>query len=639
MRTPPEDSTGLPHILEHSVLGGSQKYPMKEPFFEMVKGSLKTFLNAFTAPDRTTYPVASTNLKDFYNLVDVYLDAVFFPLLTPHHLDQEGWHYELESEDAPLKYKGVVFNEMKGVYSSPDGLLGRYGMHTLYPDTPYRHDSGGDPTQIPNLTYAQFKRFHETYYHPANAIFYFYGDDDPAKRLTLLAGVLDRFDAQPVQSEIPLQPLLLQPRRYTYLYGVDPGSDSSRRTLISLDWLLPENDDPARTMLLRVIGYALTGTQASPLRKALLDSGLGEDAFGGLGTGLRQMSFSAGMRNIASADADAVEALILSTLERVAVEGLEPDMLEAALNSIEFALRENNSGGYPRGLSLMQRAVSTWNYDGDPIAPMRFERSLTWVKEQLAADPALPGTLLRTLLIENPHRVTVVLEPDPTYNARLEADEQARLAQVRAAMSETDVQAVLANTAALRAMQAQADPPELVATLPSLDLDDLDRSNRTIPTALEQLNQDEVTLLHHDLHTNGVLYLTLGWDLARIPQPLLPYAELLGSLLTQMGTTREDYVKLSQRIGRKTGGIGTSSFLSAVRGHSEPAAWLMLGGKSTMERVPDLLAIMRDILLSVRLDNQERMRQIVRKSKAGMEASLVPSGSSYVDRRLRAAFS
>ncbi len=639
LRTPPADSTGLPHILEHSVLGGSQKYPLKDPFFELVKGSLKTFLNAFTAPDRTTYPVASTNLKDFYNLVDVYLDAVFFPLLTPHHLDQEGWHYELDAADAPLKFKGVVFNEMKGAYSSPEGLLGRHGLQALLPDTPYGNDSGGDPEQIPNLTYDAFVRFHRTYYHPSNALFYFYGDDDPEQRLVILAELLEKFDVQPVDSAIPLQPPLDAPRRYSFPYGVDAGSDFSRRALISVDWLLDENNDPARTMLLRVLGYALVGTQASPLRKALLDSGLGEDAFGGLGLGLRQMSFGAGMRNIAPADAGAVEALILDTLESVAAEGLEAEMVEAALNSIEFALRENNSGGYPRGLGLMQRAMGMWNYDNDPIAPLRYESALAWVKEQLAGDARVLSNLIRNLLIENPHRVTVVLEPDPEHNARLEADEQARLTAARAAMSEADVQAVLENTAALRARQETPDAPELLAALPSLDLEDLERSNRTIPTDLGRLGADDVTLLHHDLHTNGVLYLTLGWDLGRIPQPLLPYAELFGSLLTQMGTRDEDYVKLSRRIGRKTGGVGASSFLSSVKGQSDAATWLMLAGKSSLERAGDLTAIMGDILLTARLDDRERLRQIVRKAKASMEASLVPAGSSYVDIRLRAPFS
>jgi Zn-dependent M16 (insulinase) family peptidase len=643
LRTPPEDSTGLPHILEHSVLGGSQKYPLKDPFFEMVKGSLKTYLNAFTAPDRTTYPVASTNLKDFYNLVDVYLDAVFFPLLTPHHLDQEGWHFELDAPDAALGYKGVVFNEMKGVYSSPEGLMGRFSARTLFPDTPYRHDSGGDPTAIPDLTFDAFRDFHSRYYHPSNAIFYFYGDDDPARRLELLAELMERFEAQPAAAPIPLQPPFAEPVRHTFPFGVDGESDSSRRSLISVTWKLGEEADPARRMLLRILSYALVGTQASPLRKALLDSGLGEDAFGGVGMSYREVTFGAGMRNIASNNEraiEAVEALILETIERVAREGFEPEMIEAAVNSIEFSLRENNTGGMPRGLSLMMRAMNSWGHDGDPIAPLRFEPPLAWVKEQLAENPRVLGDLLRTLLLENSHRVTLVMQPDADYNARLDADEQERLRAARAAMGDDEVERVILNTATLRARQSAADPPELLAALPSLDIDDLDRTNRPIPTEITSLGgEGDVTLLQHDLHTSGILYLTLGFDLSRVPQTLLPYAELYSSLLTQMGTEREDYVRISQRIGRKTGGIGASTYLASVQGRQDPAAWLFVGGKATTERVPDLLELIHDLLLTGRLDDRERLRQIVRKAKAGMEASIVPAGNSYVDSRLRAAFS
>jgi Zn-dependent M16 (insulinase) family peptidase len=290
-RTPPEDSTGVAHIMEHAVLGGSKKYPLKEPFVQLIKGSLKTFLNAFTSPDKTTYPVASTNLQDFYNLVDVYLDAVFHPLITPYHLDQEGWHYELESVDAPLVYKGVVFNEMKGAYSSPESMLYRCGQRALFPDNAYGYDSGGDPRVIPDLTYEQFKSFHETYYHPSNARLFFYGDDDPTERLRLLDNVLREFDARPVDGSVTLQQPFDAPRRVVESYGVDDDdvgdSDvgesrgAANKTMTSVGWMLPEDDNPELTMALEILSYALVSTQASPLRKALLDSGLGEDVIGG----------------------------------------------------------------------------------------------------------------------------------------------------------------------------------------------------------------------------------------------------------------------------------------------------------------------------------------------------------------------
>ena len=323
-RTPPQDSTGIAHIMEHAVLAGSRKYPLKEPFVQLIKGSLKTFLNAMTYPDRTAYPVASTNLQDFYNLIEVYLDAVFHPLITPHHLHQEGWHYELESPDAPLTYKGVVFNEMKGAYSSPDAMLYRYSKQSIFPDNTYGLDSGGDPTEIPNLTYEQFKQFHETYYHPSNARLYFYGDDDPIERLRRLDEVLREFQPIQVNGAVDLQPAFSAPKHFTFPYSVDAGSDSSKKVMVQLNWLLPENNDPVLTFGLDLLSDAIIGSQASPLRKALMDSGLGEDVTGGgLGTGLRQMTFAVGMKGIRREDADKVEQLIISTLANLADEGID----------------------------------------------------------------------------------------------------------------------------------------------------------------------------------------------------------------------------------------------------------------------------------------------------------------------------
>jgi len=313
-RTPPTDSTGVPHIMEHAVLGGSRKYRVKEPFVELIKGSLKTFVNAFTSPDKTSYPVASQNLQDFHNLIEVYLDAVFYPLITPRHLQQEGWHLELEAIDAPLIYKGIVFNEMKGAYSSPDRMLFVHSKASLFPDNTYGFDSGGDPEAIPDLTYAQFKAFHQTYYHPSNALIFFYGDDPPESRLQLLDQYLRDFTAVAVDSNVTLQTRFAQPRRFTFPISVAAEADSRNKGMAQLNWLLPQGDDPVLVMALSILSHALVSTPASPLRKALIDSGLGEDVTGGgLGTQLRQMTFSVGLKGIAVADADKVETLILNT--------------------------------------------------------------------------------------------------------------------------------------------------------------------------------------------------------------------------------------------------------------------------------------------------------------------------------------
>lgn len=653
-RTPPTDSTGLPHILEHVVLAGSQKYPLKDPFFELVKGSLATFVNAMTFPDKTVYPAASTNLQDFYNLLDVYVDAVFHPLLSPEKLAQEGWHYELETADGPLTFKGVVFNEMKGAYSSPDNLLARYGQQATFPNNTYGVDSGGDPAVIPDLTYEQFKRFHETYYHPSNALIFFYGDDDPEERLRRMEGYLSGFEAIEVDSDIALQPAFDAPRRARFPYGAaaesgDEESDGeSPKAFVEVNWLLPEYDDPTLIMALEILSHALLETPASPLRKALIDSGLGEDILGGLSTYTRQLTFSAGLKGVATAEAEQVEQLILTTLIGLAEDGLDPEMIAASLNTLEFGMRENNTGRYPRGLGLLIRALGTWLYDQDPLAPLAFEAPLAAVKERLAAEPGYLQALIRAYLIDNPHRVTVILEPDPDLNRRLEAEEQARLEAVRAAMSNEDAQVVIDKARDLKEKQNMPDPPEVLAKLPSLKRGDLDPHHKSIPLAVESVAGARV--ITHDLFTNGIVYLDLGLDLRALPVELLPYAGVFGQALLEMGTGTEDFVRLSQRIGRTTGGIAPDTLIAPVvevasGGRSEfgtrnpeLAGYLMLRGKATMARAPEMLDILRDVLLTTQLDNRERFRQIVLESKAGMESSLAPMGHQVANARLLAHF-
>ena len=659
-RTPPTDSTGLPHILEHVVLAGSQKYPLKDPFFELVKGSLATFINAMTYPDKTVYPAASTNLQDFYNLLDVYVDAVFHPLLSPEKLAQEGWHYELEAADAPLTFKGVVFNEMKGAYSSPDNLLGRYSQQATFPDVTYGVDSGGDPAVIPDLTYEQFKRFHETYYHPSNALIFFYGDDDPEERLRRMNDYLSEFEPIAVDSAITLQTPFAAPRVARFPYGVEEDgaqatdSADSPKSFVEVNWLLPEYEDTALVMALEILAYALLYTPASPLRKALIDSGLGEDVIGGLSSETRQMTFSAGLKGVAPADVERVEPLILDTLAALARDGFDPDMIAAAVNTIEFALRENNTGRFPRGLALFIRSLSTWLHDRDPLAPLAFEAPLATVKDRLAAEPDYLQSLIRVYFLDNPHRVAVILEPDPELNRRLEQAERERLDRARASMNEVAVRSVIETARALKEAQDMPDPPEVLAKLPSLGRQDLDKAHKPIPIEVKAIPGEEEQarasaqsrtpaprVLFHDLFTNGIVYLDLGLDLRALPAELLPYAGVLGQALLEMGTDKEDFVKLSQRIGRTTGGIGPDTLIApVVRGmsedHSELVAYLMLRGKSTPERAPEMLDILRDVLLTARLDNRERFRQIVLEAKAGAESGLAPAGHIVTNTRLRA---
>lgn len=629
--TPPPDDTGLPHILEHSVLCGSRKYPSKDPFFELVKGSLATFINAMTFADKTVYPVASQNTKDFYNLVDVYLDAVFHPNITPDTLKQEGWHYDMESPDGEMVYKGVVFNEMKGFYSSPDQVLYLETGTSLFPDNLYGANSGGNPQAIPNLTYEQFKAFHETYYHPSNARIFFYGDDNPEERLKLLDSFLSEFERKDIPNPFTPHPEFSEPRRVTIPF--DAGEDADNKALVTVNWALPDPLNVERTLSLQVLYQILLGSPASPLYKALLDSGLGEDIAGlGLDIDAYQMIFSTGMRGVALEDAGKVEETILETLDKLVRDGIDPLEIEAAMNTYEFSLREYNTGGFPRGLAMMFTCLSTWLYGGDPLAPLAYEATLASIKEKLASDKHYFEKLIDQYLLKNTHRSTILLEPDSSYRQRLEAQERARLDAYRATLSDTEIEAIVAETHRLRQQQEAPDDPEAIAKLPFLKLSDLDRQSRNFPIEVSQ--HDGATIVYHDIFSNGITYFDLGFDLQTIPQNLIPYLGLFGTVLLEMGTEKEDFVRLTQRIGSKTGGISTSTVTTEKYDRSGSALWMFLRAKGTQAQNDDLLGILSDILLTLKLDDKERFKQIVLTEKASTEARLVPAGHMMVASRL-----
>jgi Zn-dependent M16 (insulinase) family peptidase len=636
-RTPPTDSTGVAHILEHSVLCGSRKYPVKEPFVELLKGSLKTFLNAMTYPDKTTYPVASQNVQDFYNLIDVYLDAVFYPRLTPEVLQQEGWHLDLDSPDRPMIYKGVVYNEMKGAYSSPERVLAEYSQQSLFPDNTYGLDSGGHPNRIPELTFDQFLAFHRKYYHPSNARITFCGDDNPEERLRIANAYLQDFERVEIDSGIPLQPSFREPKRTVLGFAAGGSDDSAPKGMISMNWLLADTTDAEFNLAFTILEYILLGMPASPLRKALIESGLGEDLAGvGLEGELRQMYFSTGMKGIDVANAERIEKLILGTLTALAENGIDPYTIEAALNTIEFRLRENHSGGYPRGLLLMLRSLTTWLYDGDPVALLAFEGPLAAVKDRLAANPAYFQELIRRYLLYNPHRTTLILEPDRSLGERQEADERQRLERIRQDMDAKQLQDVIDLTRELKKLQEAADPPEALATIPTLKVEDLEKTNKYIP--LDQHVQDGAAILLHDLFTNGIAYLDLGFDLHQLEQSFLPYVPLFGRALVEMGTQTEDYVAFTQRISRKTGGIRPKVFSSLVKDSSGSSVYLFLRGKAMLSQTGEFLGILQDVLHGLRLDDRERFRQMVLEEKARNEQAVINLGHQMVGMRLRAHF-
>ena len=505
-RTPPSNSTGIPHILEHSVLCGSRKYPIKEPFVELIKGSLNTFLNAMTYPDRTCYPVASCNLQDFKNLVDVYLDAVFHPrcMTNEKTFAQEGWHYELDDPDGEMTFKGVVFNEMKGVYSSPDSVLAREAQQALFPDNTYGVDSGGDPRVIPDLTFEEFKDFHGKFYHPSNARMWFYGDDDVEDRLKILDDFLSEFDRKDVDSVVGTQPFFDEPRRVVASYVAGEG-DEQQKSFVQVNWLL--NDGPFDQETALAVGFLdnlLMGSPAAPLRMALEESGLGEAIVGwGLEDELRQPTFAIGLKGVSKEDIPKVEKLVEDTIAKIAEDGFTQAAIDSSVNTIEFAMRENNTGRFPRGLSLMLRSLSSWLYDGDPVMPLRFEEPLAQLKERMAKEDVF-RPLIKKLLIDNTHKVTIELNPDEALGKTQEEEEKARVASYRASLSPEEIEKVVEETAELKRLQETPDTPEALACVPTLAVSDIPKEAKNIPTDVSSVGATQV--LTHDIATSEILY-------------------------------------------------------------------------------------------------------------------------------------
>jgi Zn-dependent M16 (insulinase) family peptidase len=641
-RTPPNDSTGIPHILEHSVLCGSRKYPLKEPFVELLKGSLHTFLNAFTYPDRTCYPVASTNTKDFYNLVDVYLDAVFFPKCLEDYqtFQQEGWHYELNNPAEDISYKGVVFNEMKGVYSQPDNILGRAAQQALFPDNTYGVDSGGDPRVIPKLTYEEFKEFHRKYYHPSNARIWFYGDDDPNERLRILSEYLDMFDASsaPNESKVETQKLFSEPIRIVEKFPAGEGGDMKKKNMVCLNWLLSDKPLDLETELtLGFLDHLILGTPASPLRKILLESGLGDAIVGGgVEDELLQPQFSIGLKGVSEDDIQKVEELVMRTLKKLAEEGFDADAVEASMNTIEFSLRENNTGSFPRGLSLMLRSIGKWIYDMDPFEPLKYEKPLMALKARIAEEgsKAVFSPLIEKFILNNPHRVTVEMQPDPNKASREEEAEKEILKKVKASMTDEDLAELARATQELRLKQETPDPPEALRSVPSLSLLDIPKEPIRIPTEVGDING--VKVLQHDLFTNDVLYTEVVFNMSSLKQELLPLVPLFCQSLLEMGTKDLTFVQLNQLIGRKTGGISVYPFTSSVRGREDPCSHIIVRGKAMGGRAEDLFNLVSRVLQEVQFTDQQRFKQFVSQSKARMENRLRGGGHGVAAARMDA---
>jgi len=657
LRTPPEDSTGVPHILEHSVLCGSRKYKTKDPFVQLLQGSLQTFLNAFTYPDRTCYVVASQNEKDFYNLINVYTDSVFHPraINDPNVHAQEGWHLELENKEDPLIYKGVVYNEMKGVYSSSDSRLTRASQRSMFPDTTYGVDSGGDPTVIPELSFEQFAEFHSKFYHPSNSRIYFSGDDDVYTRLKIMDEYLKEFDFSPESkpgSVVQWQSkTFTEPKFITEAYPI--GEDQAETNMVMVNWLMnDEKFTSSEELTVGILDHLLMGTSSSILRKTLMESGLGEAITGGgLSDELLQATFSVGLKGVKEEDTSKVEKIILDTLEKVANEGFEAEAIASSMNTVEFQLREFNTGSFPKGLSFMLGAMSSWLYDDSPTEALKFEEPLAELKASIEESGSqVFQDLIKKYLVENKHRTTIALTPSKALESEELEEEKERLSQIKDNMSEDELEEVIKKTQALKEIQAAEDSPEDRATIPALELGDLKREVTEYPIAVsENESKSGVTVVRHELgSTSGIAYVNLGIDVSGLDVEDIALLPLFCRVLMETGAGEYDQVGLSRRIGTHTGGVSVNLLTTAV--HPEGAeeseildgnylqTKLMVKGKATTDKTTELFDIMKLILTDARLDSQKRVIEMLKESKARAESAIVGSGHSYSNTRMKARY-
>jgi presequence protease len=633
-RTPPENDTGIAHILEHSVLCGSKNFPVKEPFVELMKGSLQTFLNAMTFPDKTMYPVASRNRKDFYNLMNVYLDAVFYPNISEDTFKQEGWHYELNSPDDKIVYKGVVLNEMKGEFSSPESCIDRQLAHSLFPSTPYGFESGGDPASIPDLSYGEFKEFHRKHYHPSNSRLFLYGDGDTLSYLEYLQDkYLKDFELMDVDTSIPHQRSFRKAKRKALTYPISSHESLEKKTFVLLGCKLDKAINHEHCLGFSILSHLLLGSSASPLRKALITSELGSEVIGGgFDDNRADTIFAVGLKGTEPEHETKVLALIDSTLRDLAENGIEEDMIRSAVNSIDFRLREANYGGFPKGIVYNIQALGSWLYGKNPFSHLRFEKVMRKIKKRM--HEGYFEDLIQRYLIDNPHRSILVAVPKPGLGKKLEAKERKILKAVKDKLVSDEVDSLIAETQKLQELQLTPDSPEALATLPSLEIQDVPKEIEKYP--LEIKHQGDSKILFHELFTNDIAYTQIGFNTGSVPTEMIPYISLLGNLMLGMGTGKHSYAEISKLIGMHTGGIRTSHFSSAtVQDRHQVLSYIIISGKALMEKVDNLFDIFDELLGDYSFGDHKRLVEIIRSAKADMEDSIVPHGNHYVSARLQ----
>ena len=639
-RTPPTDSTGVAHILEHSVLCGSEHFPVKDPFIELAKGSLNTFLNAMTYPDKTVYPVASCNDKDFKNLVHVYLDAVFYPNIYREEkiFRQEGWHYELESPEEELKINGVVYNEMKGAFSSPDDVVEREIMNSLYPDITYGLESGGDPDVIPELTYEDFLSFHKKFYHPSNSYIYLYGNLDALEYLEYLDKEhLGSFGSLQVDSEVGKQETFKAPQNIRKQYSVMEEETAEGNYYLTYNVSMGSSLDRELYAAMDILDYVLCSAPGAAVKQALIDKGIGKDVYTTLENGIGQPYFSIIAKN---ADEDQLKEFVETieeTLKEQVRKGLNKKALLAAINYFEFKYREADYGSYPRGLILGLQALDSWLYD-ETKPFLHIEANETYGKLKASIDQGYFEGLIKTYLLENHHKTILVVEPVPGLTTRKDQALAEKLKAYKASLTREQIEQIVEKTHGLLAYQEEEDSPEALATIPLLKREDMKKE--AAPYVNEVKKAGKTTLLYHNVFTNGIGYLNLVFDLKKVPERLLPYVGILKSALTMVSTKNFGYGELFNEINIHTGGIQTvvNTYTNAEN-MKEYKATLEIRAKVLYEKRDKALELMKEILLTSDFEDTKRLYEIICEAKSRMQASMTGAGHSTALIRTLAYFS
>lgn len=628
-RTPPKDSTGLPHILEHSVLCGSKRFPSKDPFVELVKGSLNTFLNAMTYPDKTVYPIASCNDKDFQNLMHVYMDAVFYPNIYEHDeiFRQEGWSYKLDSADSKLAYNGVVYNEMKGAFSSPEGVLDRVVLNSLFPDTSYRNESGGDPEVIPELTYEQFLDFHRTYYHPANSYIYLYGNMDMAEKLEWLdKEYLSQFDAIEIDSEIKKQEAFTERKEVEIAYSISSNESEEDNTYLSYNKVIGTSLDRNLYLAFEILDYALLSAPGAPLKKALVDAGIGRDIMGSYDNGIYQPVFSIVAKNANVEQKEAFISVIENTLKSIVENGMDKKAIEAGINYHEFRYREADFGNFPKGLMYGLQIFDSWLYnDEKPFIHLDAIETFNFLKEQVNTNYF--EELIQKYLLDNTHASIVVVKAEKGRTARLEKELDEKLQAYKASLSKEEVDRLVERTAQLIAYQEEPSTEEELKTIPVLEREDISRE--IAPIYNEEKYFDDTLMIYHNIETNGIGYVDLLFDLSSVPTEMLPYVGILQSVLGIIDTENYEYGELFNEINVHTGGIGTSleMYPDVTKAkEKEFKATFEMKSKALYDKLPVAFAMMKEILVHSKLDDEKRLKEILDMAKSRLQMRFQSAG-------------